>query len=175
MISDERHKHLLIALSATRLLGRRYTLRAVKDRKNAMDTISFERERAWARSDAMLPAATYNLARALLAASRTGNVFVPIRAMQYLAVIDPEEIIFVDGQYKRWVAVAWRGFRPQARAALDEAVAYQAVYYDPDGDQIQRRLQSEIHKAVAQRVTRQRPHGGAHILAWPAAKQGSVD
>ncbi len=56
-------------------------------------------------------------------------MFAPIRAMQDFAVTDQEEISFVDGEYKRWVEVAWRRFRPQARAGLDEAVAHQAVFH----------------------------------------------
>ncbi len=53
--------------------------------------------------------------------------------MQYLAVVDRKEIIFVDSQYKRWVEVARHRFRPQAREALDEPVAYEAMFYTPEG------------------------------------------
>ncbi len=67
---------------------------------------SFEREQALAQEESTLPADSYNLTRILLAASATRCVFVPIRSMQYLAVVDAEEIIFVDSQYKRWVEIA---------------------------------------------------------------------
>lgn len=128
---------------------------------------SFERGSELARSASALPAASYNLSRILLAQSRTGCVFVPMRGMQYMAVIDSEEIIFVDSQYKRWVEVAWRGFRPDQRQALDEAVAYQAVYYTPDGAYTQRRLQGEFHAAMTLLDSR-RPHPvTANVLAMP--------
>jgi hypothetical protein len=125
---------------------------------------SFERGQPLASMTSALPAATYNLTRILLAASSAHCVFVPIRRMQYLAVIDQEEIIFVDSQYKRWVEVAWRSFKPQARTALDEPVAYQAVFYTPDGRDTQRRLQSEFHAALALLAERRRPAAGAQIL-----------
>ena len=42
-------------------------------------------------------------AHLLLEHSKDGVVFVPIRSMQYLAVIDHEEIIFLDSEHKSWV------------------------------------------------------------------------
>ncbi|MDD5389527.1 MAG: hypothetical protein PHD37_09285 [Gallionellaceae bacterium] len=131
------------------------------------DKESFEREQSLQRVASALPAATYNLTRILLAASGNRCVFVPIRAMQYLAVIDQEEIIFVDSQYKRWVEVAWQRFQSQARVALDEPVAYEAVFYTPDGSATQRRLQADFHAALALLGKRRRPVAPAHILTLP--------
>lgn len=125
---------------------------------------SFERGQALQRIDSALPAATYNLTRILLAASANGYVFVPMRGMQYLAVVDREEIIFVDSQYKRWVEVAWCHFRPQAREALDAPVAYEAVFYTPEGADTQRRIQGEFHKALMLLDSRRPAAGSAHIL-----------
>ncbi len=122
-----------------------------------METETFERERPLVRIASALPAASYNLARILLADSNVGCVFVPLRSMQYLAVIDREEIIFVDSQYKRWVEVAWQAFRPHDRRALDQPVVYEAVFYTPDGAEVQRRLQGEFHRALEQQMQR-RPH-----------------
>jgi hypothetical protein len=134
-----------------------------------MDSASetFERGQELARSVSALPASSYNLSRILLAQSRTGCVFVPMRGMQYMAVIDAEEIIFVDSQYKRWVEVAWRGFRPDHRHALDEAVAYQAVFYTPDGANTQRRLQGEFHAAMTLLASRRPQAAPAHVLVMP--------
>lgn len=125
---------------------------------------SFEREQPLARIACALPAATYNQSRILLAASPKGCVFVPIRAMQYLAVIDPEEIIFVDSQYKRWVEIAWRRFNPNARESLDQPVAYEAVFYTPQGQEIQRRIQGEFHKALTLLENRRAPNVPARVL-----------
>jgi hypothetical protein len=128
---------------------------------------SFERRAPIARSAAALPAATYNLTRILLAHSVRGCVFVPIRSMQYLAVIDAEEIIFVDSQYKRWVAIAWQGFKPQARRSLTDPVEYCALFYDAEGAETQRRLQAALPAALRQLDERTRPAESAVILSLP--------
>ena len=78
------------------------------------------------REGRTLPAPVYNLAKTLIARSASGIVFVPIRSMQYLAILDREEFVFVDGQHKSWIEIAWQHFRPQVRASLDEAVPYEA-------------------------------------------------
>jgi len=125
---------------------------------------SFERGQALAQEEATLPAASYNLSRILLTASATRCVFVPIRSMQYMAVVDAEEIIFVDSQYKRWVEIAWQGFKPQARTALDEPVAYQAVFYTPEARDVHRRLQRDFHAALRLLDSRRRPNVSARVL-----------
>jgi len=133
---------------------------------------SFERGQPLTSAASALPAATYNLTRILLAASPTGCVFVPIRSMQYLAVVDQEEIIFVDSQHKRWVEVAWRNFKPQDRSALDEPVAYQAVFYTANAGETQRRLQGDFHAALALLAARRQPTSPAQVL--PLARKPTV-
>lgn len=95
-----------------------------------------------------LPAAAYNLAHTLLAHSPSGVVFVPIRAMQFLAILDHEEFVFIDSARKSLIDIAWQNFRPQQRAALDEPVAYEAVYYQPAAEATMKRLQSEFPRAL---------------------------
>ncbi|MFN2104125.1 MAG: hypothetical protein ACK2UJ_04580, partial [Candidatus Promineifilaceae bacterium] len=95
-----------------------------------------------------LPAPVYNLAKTLIARSPTGVVFVPIRSMQYLAILDKEEFVFVDSQHRSWIEVAWQHFHPQARDSLDDPVPYEAVFYDPDGLALMPRLMSEFPKAL---------------------------
>ena len=126
----------------------------------------FERGQALAQVDTALPAVTYNLTRILLSDSPRGCVFVPIRPMQYMAVIDDEEIIFADIHYKRWVEVAWRSFRPGDRVSLEDAVAYQAVYYTSGGADLQLRLQAEFHKTLALLDTRRATNGKAEVLTF---------
>jgi hypothetical protein len=125
---------------------------------------SFERGQPIEWITSALPAATYNLTRILLAASETDCVFVPIRSIQYLAVVDREEIIFVDSQFKRWIDVAWGNFKPQARNALDEPVPYQATFFTPDGHDTQRRLQTAFYSALSLLAGRHRPNTPAIIL-----------
>lgn len=127
---------------------------------------TFERGEPLAQVDRALPANTYNLTRILLADGDQDCVFVPIRPMQYMAVIDREEIIFVDSHYRRWVEVAWRSFRPGDRAGLEEPVAYRAVYYTPDGADLQLRLQADFHKALELLAAHRNAPGDAAVLAF---------
>ncbi len=119
-----------------------------------------------------LPAATYNLALTLLARSASGNVFVPIRSMQYLAILDAEEWVFLDGARKCWVDIVWRHFRPQARVSLDDPVAYEAVFYQADARNLMVRLLAELPRALQDLAKKERVEGSARVLKFPAPKFG---
>ncbi len=123
--------------------------------------IRFERGREIRRETRQLPSDLYNRLRILAARSGPGGLFVPIRPMQYLAVVDSEEVIFVDGQGPRRVEIAWREFRSRERTRLDEPVRYQCVYYEPKGLQAAPRLQGEFVKALRLFEQRQSHRGGA--------------
>ena len=123
----------------------------------------FYREQEIARVPAFIPAVTYNLAHTLLA--RAGKcLFVPIRSLQYMAVLDAEEFIFVDSQNRAWVELAWQHFRPQARGALDERVPFEIVHYLPQAAETMKRLPAEFHKALQLLADRDQPHEDAHVL-----------
>jgi len=114
-----------------------------------MDVVeTFYRPGELRRTASSLPADIYNLAHTLLARAGSGSLFVPIRSMQYLAVLDAEECIFVDGNYRPFIDVAWQSFRPQARAALDEPVTYEVVVYHERAEAQLRRLQGEFAGAL---------------------------
>ena len=119
----------------------------------------------------LLPAATYNQAHALIAGSSTGAVFVPLRAIQYLAILDHEEFVFLDGNSKCWIDIAWRHFRPQQRTSLDDPVAYEAVYYDANAAQLMARLQVELPRALAALAAKERFSGEARVLKFPAPRR----
>jgi len=123
----------------------------------------FYREQEIARLPAFLPAATYNLAVTLLA--RAGPcLFVPIRSLQYMAVLDAEEFIFVDSQNKAWVELAWQHFRPQVRRSLDEPVPFEVVHYLPQAAETMKRLPGEFHQALRVLAERDQPRQDAAIL-----------
>jgi len=131
----------------------------------------FYREQEIARLPAFLPAATYNLAHTLLA--RAGNcLFVPVRSLQYMAVLDAEEFLFVDSQNKAWVELAWQHFRPQARASLDERVPFEVVHYLPAAAETMKRLSGEFHHALLQLAARQKPDTPATVtLLQPGSRK----
>ena len=95
-----------------------------------------------------LPASIYNLCHTLLARSEFDCAFVPIRSMQYLAVITAGEVVFVDsqayacreGEGGRLIMLAWQFDTSQQRDALDQPHACNVVYYHPHSAQIQQRL-----------------------------------
>lgn len=118
-----------------------------------------------------LPAATYNLAHTLLAHSPAGVVFVPIRAMQFLAILDQEEIVFIDAQHRGLIDIAWQHFRPQQRSSLDEPVAYEAVYYHPAAADTMQRLQSEFPRALRTLSEKDRSGGPGKILKLEIQRQ----
>ena len=115
-----------------------------------------------------LPANIYNLAITLLSRCATRHLFVPIRSMQYMAIIDNEEFVFIDGERKCWIDIAWQNFKPQARDALDQPVAYQAVYYRENMSAIMARLQSELPVALQILVNKTKLDGPARIINFPA-------
>ncbi|MHB8453474.1 MAG: hypothetical protein ACYDDO_01995 [Acidiferrobacterales bacterium] len=120
----------------------------------------FYRSNEVARQPRALPADAYGLIHRLFRRAPADCLFVPIRSMQYLAVIDAEEIIFTDGAGDRSIEIAWQDFRPQARSALTDPVAYQAVYYTQDAAQTMLRLQGEFRRALID-LERKRDDGPA--------------
>jgi len=129
---------------------------------------TFYRRGEVARESRVLPAATYNLAHVLLARAVNGCLFVPIRSMQYLAVLDKEEFIFVDREGGRMIEIAWKHFQPGERTALDAPVSYEAVYYSASGVQTMQRLQGEFHKALMLLEQRAPTHALARVVKLPA-------
>lgn len=115
-----------------------------------------------------LPAATYNLAFTLLSRSTTGSLFIPIRAMQYLAILDAEEFVFLDGERKCWIDIAWRNFQPQSRTSLEDPVAYEAVYYCANAENLMSRLQAELPRALQTLAGKSQIDGPARVLKFPA-------
>jgi len=108
------------------------------------------------RETVNLPAKLFNRCRLLLSRCRYEHIFIPIRSMQYLAVLDEEGIIFVDsqayavrgGEGGRMILIAWQ-FRPDLRPdALNEPAPIDVVYYHPDAVQAQKRLMGDFVKAL---------------------------
>ncbi len=54
--------------------------------------------------------------------------------------------------------------------ALDEPVAYQAVFYTPEGRDVHRRLQRDFHAALTLLDARRRPSVPARLLSLSTRK-----
>ena len=91
--------------------------------------------------------------------------------MQYLAILDAEEFVFLDGNSKCWIDVAWRNFRPQLRTSLGDPVPYEAVYYHLHAAELMPRLQAELPRALAELAAKGRFEGEARVLKFTAPRR----
>ena len=140
------------------------------------NTETFFLPEEYERKDWSVPADIYNLYRSLLNKSSTGNVFVPIRSMQFLAVLDKNEIIFVDSlayavsdsQGGRIILISWKFTSHHDRESLTDAVPCEVVYYARKDSTAQLRLVTEFKQAMDLMDQRYRdkkiPAEGARIL-----------
>ena len=110
--------------------------------------LSFERGEEIGREGRQLPAEHYNKIRLLYSRAGGNPLFVPLRGMQYLAIIDSEEIVFVDGQGPRVIEVSWQDFRASEREDLRGPVNYTCIYYTDKGSEVMSRLQGEFLKGL---------------------------
>jgi len=130
-------------------------------------TETFFRPAETARERVSLPAPLCNRCRLLLQHAVTRHVFIPIRSMQYQAVLDETEIIFVDnhgyavsdGQGGRLIVLAWDIALRGPRNSLTTPVPMEIIYFSSDGHDIHRRLMSEFPRALDNFEARQM---GAH-------------
>ena len=120
------------------------------------------------REPSSLPAALYNDLQLVLKRSGSQSLFVPIRSMQYQAVMERDEIVFVDshGGYAhqdgvggRLIRIAWQLAPAVERESLDRPVPCEIVYYFPDLKEIQWRLMSEFPPVLRQILQRHRKEG----------------
>lgn len=116
------------------------------------------------REPRSMPAQTYNLSRILLARSRDPFVFVPIRSMQYLAIIEANEFNFLHAEARPNIELSWQDFASGGRASLEDPVPYTIVHYAAGAAATMRRLQSEFSRAMQLAATRSAPAGTGVVL-----------
>lgn len=133
-----------------------------------------------------LPAAMYNRLRLLFSRNHHQPVFVPIRSMQYQAVLDADEVIFVDslGGYQiangvggRLITLAWQGLK-QPRAEIHQPCTVQRVDYRTGLDADHRRLLGELPRSLQQQYDKQQPSncddGPAEVISIISLKNAKV-
>lgn len=123
-----------------------------------------------------MPADLYTLYYSLFSRNKQGCVFVPIRSMQVMAVLDKREIIFVDSQsyaYSgneggRLIVIAWKFSPSHNREALTESRPCEIVFYGKNLGDLQLRLIAEFRQAMELLDRRYRyeklPASGAKII-----------
>lgn len=124
-----------------------------------------------------MPADLYTLYHSLFSRNKPGYIFVPIRSMQFMAVLDKREIIFVDSQsyaYSsneggRLIVIAWKFSPSYEREALTESMPCEIVFYAEKPGDLQLRLIAEFRQAMELMDRRYRdeklPTSGAKIIA----------
>ena len=128
--------------------------------------LTFFRPEEVTREQTMIPAELFNHSRLLLGRSNTDCQFVPIRSMQYQAVITSSEIIFVDaqdyavhdGEGGRLIVMAWEMGSAASRDSLTEPVPITEVHYHEHLDDLRRPLQQEFYRAMNLMLERQLEH-----------------
>lgn len=133
--------------------------------------VSFIRGDELSRQQCSMSADLYNKIHLLFARLKDDHLFVPIRSMQYLAIIDNEEIVFIDGLGPRTIEFAWQAFRPQERDDLREPVNYQCVIYDPRAEQTMQRITGEFFAALDS-LEKRRPVPSGLSTVTPLNRQG---
>jgi len=131
--------------------------------------ISFERGPEISRELRSLPADHYRLIRLQSNRSQGESLFVPIRSMQYLGIIDRAEVIFVDGQGPRTIELSWKNFRAGEREDLHAPVIYSCIYYHAKGHETMQRLQHEFFKALKLMEQRQPKPGGGTVTPFESS------
>ncbi len=125
----------------------------------AHDTQSFFTPDEFSCQQSRLLSQTYNLAHVLLNRSQSSHLFVPVRSLQYLAIIERNVFWFVDSlayavrgdEGGRLIRVSWHPvISPNEREGLTQNMDCRVIFYGEDMSEIQKRLNSELYQSMLQ-------------------------
>ncbi|MCG7898325.1 MAG: hypothetical protein JAY99_10955 [Candidatus Thiodiazotropha lotti] len=128
-----------------------------------------------------IPAPLYNQCRLMLSRCQYEHVFIPVRTLQIQAVLDDEEVIFIDnqayavkdGQGGKLIRLAWKFRRDLDRDNLTEPAPIDMIYYDEKARELHNRLIGEFKKAMDLLEERAKEHGCEpkvkRVLPFPKA------
>ena len=123
----------------------------------AHDTQSFFTPDEFSCQQTRLLSKTYNLAHILLKRSQSAHLFIPIRSLQYLAIIENNAFWFVDSlayatrgnDGGRLIRISWHPLiNPSQRESLVENMDCRVIFYGNDMQDIQNRLNVEFYQAM---------------------------
>jgi len=123
----------------------------------AHDTQSFFTPEEFSCQKSRLLSRTYNLAHILLNRSKSKHLFVPIRSLQYLAIIEKDTFWFVDSlayavrgdEGGRLIRISWHPtIEASQRDSLAQHMDCQIIFYGEDMSDIQNRLNNEFYQAM---------------------------
>ncbi|VAW51663.1 hypothetical protein MNBD_GAMMA06-368 [hydrothermal vent metagenome] len=125
----------------------------------AHDTQSFFTPDEFSCRQTRLLSKTYNLAHVLLNRSESSHLFVPVRSLQYLAIIEKNTFWFVDSlayavrgdEGGRLIRVSWHPLiTAHEREGLTQNMDCKVVFYGEDMSEIQNRLSGEFYQSMLQ-------------------------
>ncbi|MDO6461059.1 hypothetical protein Q4485_10155 [Granulosicoccaceae sp. 1_MG-2023] len=103
-------------------------------------------------SGGCLDATSYNDMKYLLQRSEGERLYLPIRRLQYLAIVERDEVSFVDIHLRRVVEFSWRDFRPQERDSLSCDVGYEFVWHNQRALELEAEVQRAFAAALSERI-----------------------
>jgi hypothetical protein len=127
---------------------------------------TFFRPEEVAREQVNIRADLFNRCRLALNHSDTECAFVPVRSMQFQAVISRNEIIYVDNQgYRvqddqggRLIVLAWDLTAADRRESITDPVPIKIIYFHENLRDIQRRLIGEFPTALSRHEEKEHSH-----------------
>jgi len=123
----------------------------------AHDTQSFFKPDEFSCHESTILANCYNLAHVLLNRSQSDHLFVALRSLQYLAIIESNSFWFVDSmayavrgdEGGRLIRVSWHPTKTaHERESLTENMDCHVIFYGKDMKNVQTRLVTEFHKEL---------------------------
>ena len=123
----------------------------------AHDTQSFFTPDEFSCQTARIASQTYNLAHVLLNRSKSKHLFIPIRSLQYLAIIENDAFWFVDSlayavrddEGGRLIKISWHPILSGTeREDLTQHMDCRIVFYGEDMREMQTRLNNEFYQAM---------------------------
>jgi len=123
----------------------------------AHESQSFFKPDEFSCQDSTILANCYNLAHVLLKRSQSDHLFVALRALQYLAIIEKDSFWFVDSmayavrgdEGGRLIRVSWHPIKtPHERDSLTENMDCHVIFYGQDMQQVQRRLATQLYQGL---------------------------
>jgi len=125
----------------------------------AHDTQSFFTPDEFFCQETKVLSRTYNLAHVLLNRSQSSHLFIPIRSLQYLAIVEKNTFWFVDSlayavrdnEGGRLIRVSWHPLiSANEREGLTQNMDCRVIFYGEDMSEIQKRLNSEFYQSMLQ-------------------------
>ena len=124
----------------------------------AHDTQSFFTPDEFSCQESRILSQAYNLAHVLLHRSESDHLFIPIRSLQYLAIIEKNAFWFVDSsayavkgdEGGRLIRVSWHPIidANHHRDSLEQNMDCHVIFYGEDMSEIQKRLNGEFYQAM---------------------------